>query len=183
MPAGLADGQVVRLTVATAQQGGRWPVTAIAVEQRRFGDRDRDEAEVEGLITALTSVTRFAVNGIEVDAAGARFEDGTGGILLGARIKVRGRSSGGTLIATSVDVRSDDDAFNDGVDLRDAIVGLDTGAQTFQMRGVTVFYGNAPEFRNGSAADLADGRRVRVRGVLSPDRTRAIATRIEFENP
>jgi Domain of unknown function (DUF5666) len=182
VPAGLADGQVVHMTVATAQQGGRWPVTAIAVEQRRFGDRDRDEAEVEGLITALTSVTRFAVNGIEVDAGSARFEDGSGGILLGARVKVRGRSSGGTLIAASVDVRSDDDAFGDGVDLRDAMRNLDTAAQTFSVRGVTVFYGNGPEFRNGSATDLADGKRVRVRGTLSADRTRVVATRIEFEN-
>jgi hypothetical protein len=180
VPAGLANGQYVRLTAATQQVAGRWPVTAISVEVRRIDDRD--EAEVEGLITALASVTRFAVNGIEVDAAGARFEDGTGGILLGARVKVRGRSAGGVLIASSVDLRSDDDSFNDGVDLRDAMRNLNSAAQTFTVRGITVFYGNGPEFRNGTVDDLANDKRVRVRGTLSADRTRVIATRIEFEN-
>jgi hypothetical protein len=182
VPAGLADGQVVRLTVGLAQQPGGWPVSAIAVERRRLPDRD--QAEVEGLITALTSVTRFAVNGIDVDAGGATFVDGTGGVLLGARVKVRGRAADGTVVASRVDVRDDDDAFNDGFDLRDLIVGLDTGARTFRVRGVTVFYGTtpAPRYDNGSEADLADGRRVRVRAQLSADRTRVEATRIEFVN-
>jgi hypothetical protein len=180
VPAGLADGQVVRLVVGTTQQAAGWPVSAIDIERRRLADRD--EAEVEGLITALNSVTRFAVNGIEIDAAGATFVDGTGGIVLGARVEVRGRASAGALVASRVDLRSDDDAFGDGVDLRDAMRNLDTTAQTFSVRGVTVFYGNGPEFRNGSAADLADGKRVRVRGTLSADRTRVVATRIEFEN-
>lgn len=180
VPAGLANGQFVRMTVATAQVGGRWPVTVISTETRRVADRD--EAEVEGLITSIDSITRFAVNGVAVDASAATFVDGSAGILLGARVKVRGRSEAGTLIAATVDLRSDDDAFNDGVDLREAITDLNTGTQTFRVRGITVFYGNGPEFRNGSQADLANGRRVRVRGVLSADRTRAIATRIEFVN-
>jgi hypothetical protein len=68
------------------------------------------------------------------------------------------------------------------VDLREVITDLNIGTQTFRVRGITVFYGNGPEFRSGSASDLANGRRVRVRGTLSADRTRAIATRIEFEN-
>ena len=179
VPAGLANGQFVRLTVGTQQVAGRWPVVAISVDARRVDDRD--EAEVEGLITSLTSVTRFAVNGIEVDAANARFEDGTGGILLGARVKVRGRTTGGVLIASSVDLRGDADPFNDGIDLRDLVKDLDTAAQTFTVRGITVFYGNNPEFKDGGVADLRNDRPVRVRGTLSPDRTRVIATRIEFE--
>lgn len=178
VPAGLADGRVVRMTVATAQVGGRWPVSAIAVEARRVADRD--EAEVEGLISAMTSITAFEVNGLAVDASGATFVDGAAGIVLGARVKVRGRANGGTLVASSVDLRSDDDAFNEGIDLRDTISSLNTAAQTFVVRGVTVYYGSGPEFRNGTAADLANGRRVRVRATLSADRTRVVATRIEF---
>jgi hypothetical protein len=134
------------------------------------------------LITSLVNTMRFAVNGVTVDASAADFVDGSAGVVVGARVKVRGRSVGGVLIAASVDLRSDDDAFNDGVDLRDAITGLNTTTQTFQVRGVTVSYGSSPRFDNGSEADLANGRRVRVRGLLSQDRTRAIATRIEFES-
>jgi Domain of unknown function (DUF5666) len=182
VPAGLANGQLVRMTVATAQVDGRWPVTAIAVETRRVADRD--EAEVEGLITSLSSTARFAVNGVSVDASNATFVDGTAGIVLGARVKVRGRSVGGELIAASVDLRSDDDAFGDGVDLRDFLIAnLNSAAQTFELRDVTVFYGSGPRFHNGTVLDLANGKRVRVRGFLSPDRTRTIATRIEFVGP
>ncbi len=180
VPPGLANGQLVRMTVATSQVAGRWPVTAIAAETRRLDDRD--EAEVEGLITSLVSTTRFAVNGVNVDASAANFVDGSAGVVVGARVKVRGRSAGGELIAATVDLRSDDDAFNDGVDLRDVITGLNTTLKIFQVRGITVFYGASPEYDDGTESDLANGRRVRVRGVLSADRTRAIATRIEFES-
>ena len=180
VPAGLNNNAFVRLAVQTAQVGGRWPVTAITLETRSAGDRD--EAEVEGLISAFTSVTRFSVNGVPVDATGANFVDGTAGLREGVRVKVRGRSQGGVVIAASVDIRSDDDAFGEGVDIRDAIVSVDAATLTFTLRGVTVFYGNNPRFDNGSAADLAPARRVRVRGNVSTDRTRVIATRIEFVN-
>jgi hypothetical protein len=183
VPAGLADGQIVRLALQTAQVSGRWPVTAITVESRALPTRD--DAEVEGLVTAITSSSRFSIDGITVDASGATFPGGSAGLVTGARVKVRGRSANGELVATQVDVRSDQDAFNDGIDVRDVIASLDTTAQTFSVRGVTVFYGSvpAPRFDNGTAADLANGKRVRVRGTLSADRTRAVATRIEFVNP
>ena len=180
VPAGLANGQFVRLSLQTAQLGGRWPVSAITVETPSAGDRD--EAEVEGLISAFTSATQFSVNGVRVDASGASFVDGSAGLREGVRVKVRGRSQGGVLLAASVDIRSDDDAFSEGVDLRDAIGSVDAAAQTFTLRGITVFYGSAPRFDGGTAADLASGRRVRVRGNVSADRTRVIATRIEFVN-
>lgn len=182
VPAGLANGQFVRLTLQTAQVGGRWPVSAIMVETRSAGDRE--EAEVEGLISAFTSAAQFSVNGVRVDASGATFIDGSAGLREGVRVKVRGRSQAGLLIAATVDIRSDDDAFGEGVDIRDAIGSVDAAAQTFTLRGITVFYGTqpAPRFENGSAADLATTRRVRVRGTVSADRTRVIATRIDFVN-
>jgi hypothetical protein len=178
VPAGLANGQLVRLAVGTVQVAGRWPVTAISAESRRVDDRD--EAEVEGLITALVSATRFVVNGITVDAGAATVQ---GSLVLGARVKVRGRSVGGEVIASTVEVRSDDDAFGEGVDLRGEIANLNSSAQTFEVRGVAVFYGNGPEFKNGSEVDLANAKSVRVRGKLSPERTRVIAERIEFTSP
>ena len=176
VPAGLANGQFVRLTLQTAQVGGRWPVSAITVETRSAGDRD--EAELEGLITTFVSAAQFSVNGVRVDASAAP----VAGLAEGVRVEVRGRSVAGVLVAASVKLRSDDDAFNEGVDIRDAISTVDVAAQTFTLRGITVFYGNAPDFKNGSAADLAPTRRVRVRGTVSAERTRVIATRIEFVN-
>ena len=178
VPAGLANGQLVRLTVSTVQVAGRWPVTAITAESRRVDDRD--EAEVEGLITALASATRFVVNGIAVDAGAATIR---GSLVLGARVKVRGRSVGGEVVASTVEVRSDDDAFGEGVDLRGEIANFNSSAQTFELRGVVVFYDNNTKFKDGDVGNLANTKRVRVRGKLSPERTRVIAERIEFSSP
>jgi hypothetical protein len=182
VPAGLANGQIVRMTVQTAQVGGRWPVATLVVESRRL--EDRADAEVEGVITSLGSIASFEVNGIGVDAGGATFVNGSAGVVPGARVRVRGRSAEGVLVADRVELRSDDDVYNEGIDLRDAMSALDTAAQTFIVRGVTVFYGGVPppRFDNGTVSNLADGIRVRVRGTLSPDRTRVLASRIEFLN-
>ena len=182
VPAGLANGQIVRLVVRTARVSGRWPVSAISPVSRQL--LDRDEAQVEGLVTSFTSLSRFEVNGIVVDAGNASFANGSAGVVRGARVKVRGNAAGGVLVASSVALRSDDDSFNEGVDIRDLIATVDSAAQTFTLRGITVFYGNAPRVDNGSLADLVNGvgRSVRVRGVLSADRTRVLASRIEFIN-
>jgi hypothetical protein len=183
VPAGLDNGRIVRLVVDTSRVSGRWPVTSVTAVSRQL--LDRDEAEVEGLVTSFTRTARFEVNGIVIDASNATFVNGSAGVVLGARVKVRGSAAGGALVAVSVALRSDDDAFSEGVDIRDLIGSTpDTATQTFTLRGITVFYGLVPpeRFDNGTAADLAAGRRVRVRGVLSADRTRVIATRIEFVN-
>jgi hypothetical protein len=181
VPAGLSNGQIVRLALPTSA-ANPWPVSAIAVESRRLDDRD--EAELEGVVTAFTSSARFNVNGIAIDASGASFPDGTAGIVLGARVKVEGRAAGGDLIAREVELRDEGEVFSDGFDLRDAIGNLDSAATTFSVRGVTVFYGTSPppRFDNGTATDLVNGRQVRVRAQLSSDRTRVVATRIEFVN-
>jgi hypothetical protein len=183
VPAGLANGQVVRLTVQTAPLAGLWPVLSLSVESRRLPDRDA--VELEGLVTAAASSARFEVNGVEVDASGATFLDGSGGIVPGARVKLRGRAVNGVLVASSVDLRSDGDAYNDGVDLRGPVSAVDSASQTFVVRGVTTFHGSVPPpaFVGGSAADLTSGRNVRVRGQLSADGTRVVAAVIEFLNP
>lgn len=182
VPPGLANEQFVRLSLQTSQVGGRWRASAIAVEARGAGDRD--EAEVEGLVSAFTSAALFSVNGVRIDASGATHVDGSAGLAEGVRVKVRGRSQAGLLIAASVDIRSDDDALLEGVDLRGAVGSVDTAAQTFTLLGNVVFYGTQPppRFEGGTASDLPALPQVRVRGIVGPDRTRVVATRIEFVN-
>lgn len=182
VPAGLADGSIVRLVVGTSQVAGRWPVTSAAIDTRRLDDRD--DAEVEGLVTSFSSVSSFSVNGIAVDATAASFPDGSAGLAVGVRVEVEGRVRNGVLVASRVELRSDDEEFDEGVELRGTLSALDTTARTFVVRGVTFFYGSVPppQFDNGSEADLVDGRCVRARGTLDSDRTRAVATRIEFRN-
>jgi len=61
---------------------------------------------------------------------------------------------------------------------RPAVRGRDAACR---LRGATVLYPAAiTRFEGGSEADLDAGRRVQVRGVLSPDRTRLVALGIRF---
>ena len=67
------------------------------------------------------------------------------------------------------------------LELRGEMSGLNTTAKTFALRGVTVWYGGTVQYQAGTEATLANGKRVEVKGVLSSDRTRLEARRIEFK--
>ncbi len=67
------------------------------------------------------------------------------------------------------------------MELRGELGNLNANDKTFALRGVTVWYGSAVVYRDGTEAMLANGRRVEVQGVLSTDRTRLEAQRIEFK--
>lgn len=180
VPANLANGAVLRVQLQTTQVNGAWVATRLG-QGLRLPDDGRSEAQVEGAITSFTSSASFVVNGLTVNAANASFPDGTAGVVLGARVEVKGSVVDGVLVATVVKV---DDGHNPGrhrLELHGELSGLDTVAKTFALRGVTVAYDGTVDYRNGSQADLANGKRVEVRGALSADRTRLQAQRIEFK--
>ena len=177
-PAGLADGQPVRVQLQTTPVAGQWVAVALNGARKR---EDRDEAELQGTVTAFDSIARFEVNGVPVNAAGARFPDGAAGVVLGARVEVEGRMADGVLVAQEVELDGPAAGEADDFELHGAISALDTTARSFMLRGMRVHYGGNPVYDDGSAADLADGRRVEVKGELSADRTSLQAREIEFE--
>jgi hypothetical protein len=179
VPPWLADGVMVGVRLQTAQADGRWVALGFGPGMR--APEDRPEAHLRGIVTAFTSSADFEVNGLRVDATGARFPDGTEGLVLGARVELAGAVSGGVLVATVVELDDRHQRERHRFELHGVISGLDTGAQTFQLRGITVGYGGSVTWAHGSQADLADGRRVEVRGQPSADRTRLEATAITFE--
>jgi len=178
VPPGLADGQAVRVRLQTAPVGGQWVATAL-----RGGRRWPEsivEAKLEGVITAFGSTSSFSVNGLPVNASAATFPDGTTGLALGARVEVSGSIVAGVMQATTVEIEERRVPGPRVWDLRGEVGQLDTAAKTFALRGITVWYGGTVEFRDGTAANLANGVKVRVRGPLAADRTRLEATRIDF---
>lgn len=179
VPPGLANGQLVRVRLQTAQVNGQWVATAL-----RGGLRIPDgitAARIEGIITAFDSTSSFSVNGLAVNAANASFPDGTAGIALGARVEVEGTVSNGVLVASKVEIEERRFPGPRQWELRGELGNLNTTDKTFALRGVTVWYGGTVTYRDGTAANLANGARVEVKGVLSTDRTRLEATRIEFK--
>jgi hypothetical protein len=180
LPAGLANGLRVRVRLQTVKNGaGAWVAISIRAEEREM--EDQDEAEVRGTITDFTSTASFSVNGLPVDASKADFPDGTAGIVLGAMVEVEGAVVDGVLVATKVALENEDED-RDLNELHGTISGLNTQAQTFVVRGVTVHYGPATVFEDGTQAGLADGAMVEVKGALSADGTTVEASRIELDS-
>jgi len=180
LPGVLANGQRVRVRLQAAQVASQWVAVAM-----RLGDRkldDREEAHLRGAITALSSPTAFQVKGLPVDARGASFPDGRAGVLLGAQVEVEGRAVNGVLVAAKVELDARHADERHGFELHGAISALDTVTRSFTLRGVRVSVGAGTIFRDGSAANLAEGRLVEVKGTPAADRTTLQASLIKFED-
>lgn len=175
---GLANGQYARLELQTTPgAGGAWHATRIDMAGSAIGAPAADnlEAEIEGCITALTSSARFSVNGIPVDASNVATLPP--GLSLGQRVEVEGVLSAGVLTASSVEIEDDDDEF----EIEGDVTQVDPGMNRFVVRGVTVDHAGAT-FEDGTAAQLAPGVKVEVKGQLSGDGTTLVAALVEFSD-
>jgi hypothetical protein len=178
VPMTLADGRFVRVRLQTARVGGAWIATRLQDGVRQL--EDREDARVEGLISDLTSSTHFSVDGVSIDASRASIAGGAS-LGLGIRVSVKGTASSGVLVASEVQIKTETDVENEGFELDGAISTIDSANQTFVLRGVTVDYSGNVAFQDGTISDLAVGKRVEVKGVLSADSTGLQAIRIRFK--
>lgn len=157
---------------------GVWTATRIRPPEN--ASEDRDEAEIEGSITVYTSATQFSVNGIAVNASGAAFPDGSG-LTLGMRVEVKGRLSGGVLIAERVRIEDDNEVNNLEFELHGTVSNVTATTFTLTSSGgvaVNVSYIIA------QISNLQNGAKVEVRGTVlnaSGASTIIVATRITFE--
>jgi Domain of unknown function (DUF5666) len=179
LPAGLAVGSSVRVRTQTAQVAGLWVAQNVrAAETRRH---DSDHAEVEGTISSFTSSAVFSVDGMPVDATNASFPDGNSGLIQGARVEVEGAVVNGTLVATKVELKSNEEDSASGFEIEGSISAADATASIITVRGVSVKYGTSTTIRNGSLADLVIGVRVEVHSTLAADGVTLEATSIEIK--
>ncbi len=183
LPAGFADGLRVRVKLeVTPAADGSWIAISVRSADRRLDDRG--DVRLRGTVSAYTSPTAFEVDGVPVDASGARIDDGP--VTAGAFVKVRGTTVGGVLVATRVDVEDDDidddEGDRDAFELHGSVDTLDAAARSFMLRGVRVTWNESTRFEDGSVAQLVAGARVEVEGRLSQDRSTLVATEIDFED-
>lgn len=174
----LANGQFVRVTLQTTQVNGAWVAIRLRHSVRTW--EPRPEVHVEGVITVFHTLQSFEINGLQVNATDATFPDGTAGIVQGARVEVEGAIVNGVLVATKVELEDRRDRGRRVLEFRGTMSNLDTTAKTFALRGLTIWYGGAVTYANGTEATLANGKFVEVKGVISTDHTRIEARRIEF---
>ena len=170
----LTNGLVVRVRLATTPPTGTR--TALKIRKIEIEQEDRNEAEVEGIVTAFDSSTRFfSVNGLPVNASAAVVP---AGLKVGARVEVEGSLVNGVLVAKKVELEDGADALK--FELHGTLSLLNTTAKTFVLRGVTVNYGSATFAIGVTALSLANGINLEVKGVRSADNV-IVATRISIE--
>jgi len=178
----LAIGALLRAKMLTTPDaGGAWIATELA--SGAFTLPDRQDAQLEGRIFAWTSSRQFSIDGIQVDASDAIFDGSEAGVVLGARVEVEGSSDGGVLRARLVKVQGEELPGNSSFELHGPVETLDSAARSFVLHGVTVDYNaTAVLFEGGTEGDLAEGRKVLVIGIPSPDGTQIQAGTIRFED-
>jgi len=179
VPADLVVGGVVRVKLQTTQANGMWVATHL--KTIHFRPDDNDHTEVEGTISEFTSATSFSVDGLPVDASNAKFEDGSAGLASGVRVEVEGALVNGVLIATQVEIKSQESDDHEGFEVDGLVTAIDSEAGTFVVRGVTIALSQATMFVGGVVADLRIDARVEVHGSLAADGVTLSASRIEFE--
>jgi hypothetical protein len=177
----LANGSIVKLKLQTVPQGGLW-VLANAALAASPAIPDDTEAKLEGIVAQFASLASWRINGTPVDASGADvvFRGGIAAdIANGVRVEVEGTMHGGVLVASSVEIKKTP-AANKKVDLHGDIQSVNPAAHTFVVRDNTVTYDAATNFVKGTAADLAVGVEVDVKGELAANGTQVYATKIKL---
>jgi len=157
--AALAAGDVVSLRLARQPDAaGLWVATALSVQRPTLPE----QAGGDGLSVDAGSATRLPA-----------------GLAVGDLVEVEGMFQDGVLRASVVErkLRLDSD---DGFEIEGRITAVDSLAGIFELRGVRVDYRNA-RFEDGSAAQIAVGRVVEVKGRLSVDGAMVVATEVEFD--
>ena len=180
LPAAFANGQRVRVRLKTAQVNGQWVAISVRTGMRKV--EDHGDARLRGLVTAFTSPQQFEVQGIPVDASNANFEPNAAAVKLGALVEVRGTASAGKIVASRVKVRNERDDDLQRVELHGEVSALDSTLKTFMLREVKIDYSKVVEWKDGAPTDLANTKKVEVKGVWSADRSVLVAVVIEFES-
>lgn len=174
---------------ATSPAPAVWTVTRIRKPEDSFSGFS-GEVEFKGTITAFTSASSFSVNDLPVNASGASFPEGTGAIVAGAFVEIKGSLVNGVVVATRVKPEDDGTAGGTGIEFElhgtvsAAAVSGSGGSFTLTSSGgvaVAVSWTSGIEFRKGTAVNLVNGRRVEVKGSLSGGSS-VTATRISFED-
>ncbi|HXF18357.1 MAG TPA: DUF5666 domain-containing protein [Burkholderiales bacterium] len=179
VPPSLANGRLVRLKLQTAMTTGVVNAMQVLDGVNQLGEHD--EVRIEGLISSSGSNGQFTVEGVPVDAAQAGVS-GNAGLGVGMRVEVEGTVSSGVLVATKVHSKTQKEVEGEGFELDGSIAALDPVNRTLVVRGISVDYSGTVEFRDGTIADMAVGKKVEIKGTLSSDRTGLSAVRIKFKH-
>lgn len=200
----VAMGQTVLLTLDTSLGGDIQPASidglevgdvvevsgivpaAGAIDATRIDIKpDGGPYEVAGYVTNLSEAThRFSINDLVVDYSGADMDDfATGDPSAGDLVLVKGFTfdPDGAFAAIRVELRSDDWLMpgpGDLMDLEGTIVEFESPT-AFKVGGWAITTTQATTYEHGTAANLADGVMVKVKGAADANSV-LVAAHISF---
>jgi len=162
----LAVGNVIEVSGLLDDAG---QIQATFVEKKADSFIPGTEIEVKGTIKNLDNVAKtFQINALTVDYASAT-ELPSGGPANDQYVEVKGTNySGGTLTATKIEL--DDDtlgAMDAGKVEMEGYINVVTSQTQFTVGTQAVQTTGSTVFENGTASDIAMGRKVEVEGPLA----------------
>jgi hypothetical protein len=176
LPAGLGNGSFVEVRSLAPVQAGNAIVASGVTLEDRLGDAQA-EAEVEGIVTSVTSAS-FVAGGVTVTTTDATLWVGglSSDLIPGVKVEAEGvLQADGSLAARKV-------SFRYSSKLQGAITDLAVAADgtgTFKVNGVTVRVDAITDQRD---TNLTAGELAQVRGYLGRDGASLVATRVERSN-
>lgn len=175
-------GAIIRITTTAAPQSNQ--VTALKVSSAVAGASSSSGAtlqkgEVEGFVAGLSG-SNFTVSGTQVALTPTttfNSPNTAASLTNGQRVDVDGVWSGNVLQATKIEISSGGDSGT-GYEFFGPITNF-VSVSNFQVKGQVVdASGASVQFSGGTAADLANGRTVEVRGQIVGGVL--IATKVKF---
>lgn len=170
-------GQLVRVQGSLSSDGSTLQVQQASVQGLTQGPTaPTGEAEIEGVVTAMLSTTRFKLGDVEVDASQATVQPTGAALSVGTRLDVDGVWQSGVLLARSIEIEDQETEY------------------TLELAGYVEQYVSATDFvvrsqrcdaskallQNGTLADLRAGVLVQLKGVLAGSVLQV--TELEFDH-
>ncbi len=175
---GLAEGQLVRVRARAPGD----PLAADSVEPwYPIPSDDGGRFSLGGVVTRATGLADLQVDGLPVDASGAKVSGGSAADLVpGVRVEAAGTLRAGVLVATRLKLRHAPSAPAESPFSATGAIAAWRSPASFRIQAQEIDAGGpGVEFVNGSADDLHNGRRARVTGSRVVDDV-LLADRVEF---
>jgi hypothetical protein len=157
----LPEGSLVRVEGAMNSEGSRMTVANFKLMDSGLAGSTQGEIEMEGMVTALLSPSRFMLGNVEVDASSALYKPLGSQLMLGARVEVYGSWQAGVLKAT--DVEFEDPQLVKQVEI-EARIEQFISLANFVLRGQLCDASSA-SISGGTVSEIKANVKVKVSGV------------------
>lgn len=160
----LTDQQLVRVQGVLADAGDSMVVSSVKLLSLGTGSQSQAEVEIEGVVTTTPLAGKFMLGSVSVDASKALYSPvgAQTQIDVNARVEVYGVWCQGVLVATNVEL--EDAATLNTVEITGSISQF-TSLADFVVRGQRCDASSAVITPQGSAANIRQGMKVKVKGV------------------